>query len=64
MGKIRTRRSEAVTQGDPIPAGYKNIAYHLTYQTDAKTLTDQEVATVHQRIVRTLKRELEAELRE
>ncbi len=53
-----------VYQGDPIPTGYKSLAYHLTYQTDAKTLTDQEVATVHQRIVRTLKRELEAELRE
>ncbi|HVU11652.1 MAG TPA: phenylalanine--tRNA ligase subunit beta [Phototrophicaceae bacterium] len=53
-----------VYQGDPIPAGYQSLAYHLTYQTDARTLTDQEVATVHQRIVRTLKRELEAELRE
>jgi phenylalanyl-tRNA synthetase beta chain len=52
-----------VYAGDPIPAGHKSLAYSLTYQTDDKTLTDKEVAKVHQKIVRAAESQLGAQLR-
>jgi phenylalanyl-tRNA synthetase beta chain len=52
-----------VYRGDPIPAGHKGLAYSLVYQTDERTLTDKEVASVHARIVKAVERELGAKLR-
>ncbi len=52
-----------VYAGDPIPAGHRSLAYSLTYQTDEKTLTDKEVAKVHQKIVRAAESQLGAQLR-
>ena len=52
-----------VYRGDPIPAGQKSLAYSLTYQTDERTLTDKEVARVHEKIVKSAERELGAKLR-
>lgn len=52
-----------VYTGGSIPEGHKSLAYKLTYQTDEKTLTDKEVAKVHQRIVKTAEREVGATLR-
>src|SRR5690606_30243540 len=52
-----------VYRGDPIPAGHKSLAYSLVYQADDRTLTDKEVASVHQRIVKAAERELGAKLR-
>ena len=52
-----------VYQGGSIPEGHKSLAYSLTYQTDDRTLTDDEVARVHARIVRTVERQLGAKLR-
>ncbi|MBI1257740.1 MAG: phenylalanine--tRNA ligase subunit beta [Chloroflexi bacterium] len=52
-----------VYQGGSIPEGHKSLAYSLTYQTDDRTLTDDEVARVHARIVRTAERQLGAKLR-
>lgn len=52
-----------VYQGESIPAGSKSLAYSLTYQTDERTLTDEEVARVHKRIVKAAERQLEAKLR-
>lgn len=60
---LKSVRLFDVYEGDSIPAGYKSLAYSLTYQTDDRTLTDSEVATVHARIVRTAERKLEAKLR-
>lgn len=60
---LRRARLFDVYQGDPIPAGHKSLAYSLTYQTDERTLTDKEVARVHDKIVRTAERELGAKLR-
>jgi phenylalanyl-tRNA synthetase beta subunit len=42
----------------------QSLAFHITYQAATKTLTDDEVAAVHNRIVETLKTELDADLRE
>jgi phenylalanyl-tRNA synthetase beta chain len=52
-----------VYRGEPIPAGHKSLAYNLVYQADDRTLTDTEVAKVHQKIVKTCERELSATLR-
>jgi phenylalanyl-tRNA synthetase beta chain len=50
-------------QGAPVPAGKKSLAYALTYQAPDRTLTDEEVTAVRERIVRRLQQELEAQLR-
>ncbi len=52
-----------VYQGESIPPGHKSLAYSLTYQTDERTLTDQEVAQVHKRIVKAVERQVGAKLR-
>jgi len=52
-----------VYRGDPIPEGHKSLAYNLVYQTDDKTLKDEEVASVHKKIVKAAERELGAKLR-
>ncbi len=53
-----------VYEGAPIPDGHKSLAYSLTYQTDDRTLTDREVAKLHEKIVKTAERELGARLRD
>ncbi len=52
-----------VYRGASLPAGKKSMAYALTYQTDEKTLTDEDVAKVREKIVRVAERELNAKLR-
>jgi phenylalanyl-tRNA synthetase beta chain len=52
-----------VYKGKQIPEGKKSIAYSITYRHEDKTLTDEEVSKVHDRIVRTLENKLGAELR-
>jgi len=52
-----------VYRGEPVPPGKKSLAYSLTYQAQDRTLTDQEVARVQERIVRCLAEELGARLR-
>lgn len=52
-----------VYRGKQIPEGKKSIAYSISYRSDAKTLTDEEVGKVHDKIVRSLERMLGAELR-
>jgi len=49
--------------GAPIPSGKKSLAYSLTYQALDRTLTDEEVARVHKRIVKHLAVQLDARLR-
>ncbi len=52
-----------VYRGDQIPEGKKSLAYALTYQAEDRTLTDKEVAKVHQQIVNAAERQLGATLR-
>jgi phenylalanyl-tRNA synthetase beta chain len=51
-------------EGERIPAGKKSLAYHLTFQSPGKTLTDKEVGKSRQRIVDQLGYRLDAKLRE
>jgi phenylalanyl-tRNA synthetase beta chain len=37
-------------QGEPIPPGKKSLAYALTFQAEDRSLTDEEIRTIYQRI--------------
>ncbi|AOT68807.1 phenylalanine--tRNA ligase subunit beta [Geosporobacter ferrireducens] len=52
-----------VYKGKQIQEGYKSVAYSLTYRAADRTLVDEEVAQIHDRIVRTLEEKLNAQLR-
>lgn len=52
-----------VFRGEQIGAGKKSLAYKLTYQHPQRTLTDDEVAKLRNRIARRLEQELGAQLR-
>jgi phenylalanyl-tRNA synthetase beta chain len=53
-----------VYEGKPIPAGQKSLAYHLTFQSPGKTLTDRVVRKNRERIVQQLRRQIGARLRD
>jgi phenylalanyl-tRNA synthetase beta chain len=50
--------------GDQIPAGKKSLAYHLTFQSPNKTLTDKDTGKQRKRILGQLQRTLGAKLRD
>lgn len=52
-----------VYRSEQIGKGKKSLAYQLVYQHPERTLTDDEVAKLRQRIVRRLEQELGAQLR-
>lgn len=52
-----------VYKGAQIEEGYKSIAYTITYRSKDKTLTDEEVSTVHDKILSELSDKLDANLR-
>ena len=60
---LRDARLFDLYRGEQIAPGKKSLAYSLTYQAEDRTLTDDEVAKVQERIVRRLAQELGAELR-
>jgi len=50
-------------RGEPIPKEKKSLAYSLTYRAEDRTLTDEEVNEIHQRIQQRLEQELGAQVR-
>jgi phenylalanyl-tRNA synthetase beta chain len=52
-----------IYRGEQIGKGKKSLAYSLTYQSADKTLTDNDVSQIRQRIIRKLEQELSAMLR-
>ena len=52
-----------VYKGKQIPEGKKSVAYAIVYRHKDKTLTDNEVNKVHDKILRALEHKLGAELR-
>jgi phenylalanyl-tRNA synthetase beta chain len=52
-----------VYRGATIGAEYKSMAYHLTYGSDSKTLTTEEVDTAHAKIIAQLVKKCGAEMR-
>jgi len=49
--------------GEQVPSGKKSVAFRIVYQSDTRTLTDEEVDNVQQQILESLSRELGATLR-
>jgi phenylalanyl-tRNA synthetase beta chain len=52
-----------VYSGEPVPLGKKSLAYHITFQSPAQTLTDEAVSKILQQILDKLSREVGATLR-
>ncbi|MEZ4645032.1 MAG: phenylalanine--tRNA ligase subunit beta [Chloroflexota bacterium] len=52
-----------VYEGKPIPPGKKSLAYHLTFQSASKTLTDKDVSKNRKRLIQQLSK-MGASLRE
>ena len=52
-----------VYRGGQAGPGKKSLAFNLTYQNPDRTLTDEEVARIRQKIVKHLDKELGAQLR-
>ena len=52
-----------VYEGEQVPKGKKSLAYTITYHSATETLTDKAVNALHDRVVKRLNRELDAELR-
>lgn len=50
-------------RGKPVPPGKKSLAYSLTFQADDRTLTDEEVARLREKVIKELERKLGAKLR-
>ena len=53
-----------IYRGKQVKEGHKSAAFALTYRDANKTLTDEEVAKVHNKVVKALEDELEATLRD
>ncbi len=53
-----------IYEGAQIPPGKKSLAYHLTFQSPDKTLSDKEVAKMRNRILKQVGNQLGARLRE
>ncbi len=52
-----------IYEGEPVPEGYRSLAYSVVYRSPEKTLTDEEVGKVHQNIIDELYRQLEISVR-
>ena len=50
-------------QGPQLGAGARSLSFRLQYQADDRTLTNEEVSTVQQRIIDGLKQRFDAEVR-
>jgi phenylalanyl-tRNA synthetase beta chain len=51
-------------RGESIPEGRQSMAFRIRYQSEDRTLTDDEVQEVHSRVVDALVKELGASMRE
>jgi len=52
-----------VYTGKPLQPNERNLAYHLIYQDPNKTLQDQEVKTIQQKIINQLSQKFQAKIR-
>jgi phenylalanyl-tRNA synthetase beta chain len=68
LGRVKAKELESVVlfdlyRGKGVPAGKKSLAIRVRYRSAEKTLTDEEISSVHGRIVETLCKNLGAEIR-
>jgi len=60
---VRAARVFDVYTGDQVPPGKKSVAFSVAYQSDERTLTDEDVAKAQRKIVERLRREFGVEVR-
>ena len=53
-----------IYRGSQVEKGYKSMAYAITYRSDEKTLTEEEIAKVHNKILNSLANQVGASLRQ
>lgn len=52
-----------IYEGQELPEGKKNLAFHIIYQSERKTLSSQEIVKIHNKIVKALEKEPDWEVR-
>jgi len=52
-----------IYQGSEIPRGLKNFAFHIIYQAQDRTLTSEEINRIHQKIIKSLEKNPNWEVR-
>ena len=52
-----------IYEGEEIPEGKKNLAFHIVYQAEDRTLTSEEIDNIQKKIIRELERDPEWEVR-
>jgi len=52
-----------VYEGMHVEQGKKSMAYRITYRSDERTLTNDEVESIHKKVVKALEKEVGAEMR-
>ncbi len=60
---VRSAEIIDIYEGEHVEKGRKSVALRITYQSDERTLTDEEVDAEHQKIVLALQENLQAVLR-
>jgi phenylalanyl-tRNA synthetase beta chain len=53
-----------IYRGESIPAGHQSVAFRIRYQSEDRTLTDEEVQAVHSHVAQALVEEFGATMRE
>ncbi|MFH1820317.1 MAG: phenylalanine--tRNA ligase subunit beta [Candidatus Nealsonbacteria bacterium] len=52
-----------IYEGEELPEGQKNLAFHIIYQSEERTLTSKEVDEIHQKIIKALEENPEWQVR-
>ncbi len=52
-----------IYRGEPIPAGYKSLAFRVTYQSMDHSLSEKEIARLRTRIIKTVEKQTGGKLR-
>ncbi len=52
-----------IYEGEELPGGKKNLAFHIIYQAEDRTLSSKEIDEIQEKIIKTLEEEQEWEVR-
>jgi len=52
-----------IYEGEELPRGKKNLAFHLIYQAEGRTLKSEEIDEIHQKIIKALEKDPEWQVR-
>ena len=52
-----------IYEGENLPEGKKNLAFHIVYQSETRTLSSEEIDKTHQKIINALEKEPDWQVR-